>query len=227
MNAVPSSRLIYLRHGFAGVAALLVVDLLMTGLPRHLSGARLLPAGLQVLYFHATLALNVLLLVILVGGAVLRQRLVLRIGLLGCLLLDTARLLANVGALIKTLPQFKDVSGGFSLLWDAIVIWLINVTIFGVWYWYLDGGGPLARHLGTAFRRDFRFTQEVAPLPGWDGWRPGLPDYLFVALTTSVTIGPADTAVLSPRAKVLMALEVALSIAIFSVLAARAVSALS
>jgi len=54
-----------------------------------------------------------------------------------------------------------------------------------------------------------------------------LPDYLFVALTTSVTIGPADTAVLSPRAKVLMALEVALSIAIFSVLAARAVSALS
>jgi hypothetical protein len=140
--------------------------------------------------------------------------------------LDTAQLLFGLGLLIADVPSFKSLSGGFLLLGDVILVWLMNVTLFGIWYWLLDGGGPAGRDRGTS-PPDFVFAQHSTGHPGWSGWRPGLVDYLFLSFNASTTFGPTDTVVLSRRAKVLMMLQVVVSMASFAVLAARAVSILS
>jgi hypothetical protein len=63
---------------------------------------------------------------------------------------------------------------------------------------------------------DFRFPQdedqdaiiEVAKRSsGKSGWVPGFVDYLYVSVTNSSAFSPTDTMPLSPRAKLLMALE--------------------
>ena len=33
------------------------------------------------------------------------------------------------------------------LLRDAALIWVINVVTFALWYWEIDGGGPLMRKM--------------------------------------------------------------------------------
>ena len=38
-----------------------------------------------------------------------------------------------------------DMSRGALLLRAAVHMWVVNVLLFGLWYWQLDGGGPLER----------------------------------------------------------------------------------
>ena len=38
---------------------------------------------------------------------------------------------------------------GRPLILAGIVLWVTNVLLFGLWYWELDRGGPLARALTT------------------------------------------------------------------------------
>ena len=38
-------------------------------------------------------------------------------------------------------------SSGRALIGSGIVLWVTNVLLFGVWFWQLDRGGPLARAL--------------------------------------------------------------------------------
>jgi hypothetical protein len=140
---------------------------------------------------------------------------------------DTAQLFFSLGLLVADLPSFKSVSGGFLLLGDVILVWLMNVTLFAIWYWLLDAGGPARRGRDPAARGDFVFAQHTTGPPGWSGWRPGLVDYLFLSFNASTTFGPTDTLVLSRRGKILMMMQVVTSMASFAVLAARAVGILS
>jgi hypothetical protein len=140
---------------------------------------------------------------------------------------DTAQLFFGLVLLVADLPSFKSLSGGFLLLGDVILIWLMNIIVFGLWYWLLDGGGPGRRGGDAAARVDFVFAQHTTGHPGWSGWRPGLVDYLFLSFNASTTFGPTDTLVLSRRAKVLMMMQVATAMASFAILAARAVSILA
>jgi hypothetical protein len=39
------------------------------------------------------------------------------------------------------------------------------------------------------------------------GWAPGFVDYLYISVTNSSAFSPTDTMPLSPRAKMLMAVE--------------------
>ena len=110
-------------------------------------------------------------------------------------------------------------SSGSSLLLAAGQIWLTNVIVFALAYWELDRGGPVSRtqtprpRLPTA---DFRFPQdedhdaiiEVAKRSAAkSGWAPGFIDYFYVSVTNSSAFSPTDTMPLSPRVKLLMALE--------------------
>ena len=36
-------------------------------------------------------------------------------------------------------------ANGHALIGSGIVLWVTNVLLFGVWYWQLDRGGPVAR----------------------------------------------------------------------------------
>jgi uncharacterized membrane protein len=115
----------------------------------------------------------------------------------------------------------------FSVLVDAVLIWVSTVVTFAVWYWEIDGGGPAERTTGTHASEDFLFPQ----MDRNDGeraisWSPGFLDYLFVAFTTSSAFGPTDTPVLSGRVKILMVIQTVLSLVVVIVLVAWAVGTL-
>ena len=75
------------------------------------------------------------------------------------------------------------------LLKDIIVMWLANFLLFGIWYWIIDGGGPDARRDGTVRRFDFGFPQRATALPGWEGWQPGIWDYIYLGFSSSTQFG--------------------------------------
>jgi hypothetical protein len=109
-------------------------------------------------------------------------------------------------------------SGG-SLLLGAMQVWITNVIGFGLLFWELDRGGPVARRklprkeLPAA---DWRFSQDenddavvevAAGSSKTSGWVPIFVDYLYVSLTNSSAFSPTDTMPLTSRAKALMGLQ--------------------
>ncbi|HEY3261399.1 MAG TPA: hypothetical protein VGJ95_14215 [Pseudonocardiaceae bacterium] len=116
------------------------------------------------------------------------------------------------------------------LMVAAGLIWITNVVASAIAYWELDRGGPFARdprHSRPETRPDLLFPQ-MQGVAGWDArcWRPAFLDYVFVAFTSATAFSPTDTAPLSPRAKALMMLNAAVSLASVVLVAARAVNAL-
>jgi uncharacterized membrane protein len=115
---------------------------------------------------------------------------------------------------------------GHALILAGSGLWMTNVLLFGVWYWELDRGGPLARRLGEADRPDFLFPQMTEPRYAPDGWLPGLVDYLYVSFTNATAFSPTDTMPLSPMAKWLMAAQALTSLVTVGLVVARAVNIL-
>jgi uncharacterized membrane protein len=91
-----------------------------------------------------------------------------------------------------------------TLLLDGVVIFVTNILIFALWYWYIDSAST--RFLDNTIDRrwDFLFPQRQASFPGYEDWQPRFWDYVFLAYTTSVAFSPTDTLPLSRAAKVLM-----------------------
>lgn len=141
--------------------------------------------------------------------------------------LVTLQLGFGVAELLRTLRFLKGGDQASRLLVDAGVIWLINVLVFSVWYWLIDGGGPERRHQEHSARADFAFPQQVSALPGWLHWHPAYFDYLFLAFNTSTAFSPTDTLVLSRRVKALMMIQALISLITLATLAARAVNILA
>ena len=135
----------------------------------------------------------------------------------------TLTLAASVAGLILTLTVRKTADAGFDLLWDAFVVWTLNVFIFAVWYWLLDG---TRREGASTTRRHFLFPQQANQLAGWEGWKPGPIDFLFLAFAHSTAFSPTDTAALSRRAKLLIMAQASLSLVTLAMIAARAVNVL-
>lgn len=119
------------------------------------------------------------------------------------------------------------VNDGFAILLAALQLWVTNAIAFGLLYWEMDLGGPVARASSprTPARADFLFPQDT--LPGCEAWRPRYFDYLYVSLTAGIAFSPADALPITRRAKAFLAVE-ALAGFIMSVLViARAVSAIT
>jgi len=119
------------------------------------------------------------------------------------------------------------------LLLSAAALWLTNVLVFALWYWHLDAGGPNARdqragHCHGAFLfPQMTMSAEALAESGQAGWNPGFVDYLFLAFNSSTALSPADTAVLSRWAKLLMMVQALISLTVIAVLAARAINTLA
>jgi hypothetical protein len=113
---------------------------------------------------------------------------------------------------------------GGQLLATAVVVWFTNVIVFGLWYWTLDGGGPVQRALHNRELRDFQFPQDENPQLASSAWYPRLEDYTYIAFTNAIAFSPTDAMPLTRWAKWLMALESGLSVVAILVLAARAVN---
>jgi hypothetical protein len=143
---------------------------------------------------------------------------------LGLIALITLAEATSTLLLVALLPH-AEVVPPTALLRDAAIIWSINVVTFALWYWEIDGGGPVMRRLGPYESKDFLFPQQAQE--GNEGsWHPSFIDYLFLAFNHSTAFSPTDTAVLSRRAKVLTMIQALLSLMAIAVLAARAINAL-
>ena len=105
-------------------------------------------------------------------------------------------------------------------------MWVVNVLLFALWYWQLDGGGPLARPACPPAQRDFLFPQQLEPAFADSGWRPLFLDYLYVSFTNATAFSPTDAMPLSRWAKMLMLVESAISLALAVMVVARAVNIL-
>jgi hypothetical protein len=116
-------------------------------------------------------------------------------------------------------------AGGERLILSGVVIWATNVLLFAVWFWEMDGGGPVARFLGESPMQDFLFPQD--DLGGaYERWRPGFHDYLYLSITNATAFSPTDTMPLTFTAKGVMAFQSLSALATIGLVLARAVNIL-
>src|ERR1700704_986978 len=139
----------------------------------------------------------------------------------------TLALVVSLVLLIKALPTRAEAAP--ELLRSAAALWLTNILVFALWYWRLDGGGPLQRdRRGRHTEGAFLFPQmtEYSKTATEENWSPRFIDYLFIAFNMSTAFSPSDTPVLSRWAKVLTMLQSAISLIIVALLASRAIGIL-
>ena len=147
-----------------------------------------------------------------------------RIGLAIVVTLVAAALWATA-LLIYDLVRATGVSQSPSkLLASGALVWFGNNLSFGMLYWLMDSGGPIARSNGRA-PVDFAFTQHLSPEVAPPGWRPVFLDYLHLGFTNATAFSPTDVMPLSLRAKYVMVVQSTVSLALFGLVVARAVNA--
>jgi len=113
------------------------------------------------------------------------------------------------------------------LLFAGLALWLVNLGVFALLYWELDGGGPEARADGFVDRYpDLVFPQQQADQQGLAPamWKPSFYDYVYVSLTSSIAFSPTDAMPYSKWAKLAMGVESVLSFATLAMIVARAVN---
>lgn len=137
---------------------------------------------------------------------------------------------ANQVTVVLTIEQL--LSGrakGTTVLLTALQVWISSVIAFGLVYWELDRGGPVARantaHPNTA-AADFRFPQADEGTGG-SNWRPVFFDYAYVALTNMMAFSPTDTMPLTVRAKMLMGYQSLAGFILLALVISRAVNILN
>lgn len=113
-----------------------------------------------------------------------------------------------------------------TLLRAAVHMWVVNVLLFGLWFWQLDAGGPVERPKCLPHKRDFLFPQQTEPALMEGGWEPKFLDYLYVSFTNAAAFSPTDTLPLSRWAKMLMLVQSAISLSLAVMVVARAVNIL-
>src|SRR6266480_4945413 len=129
----------------------------------------LLPPYLQFGPSWLLLALEILVLLPVIVSWLMRRPLphiTSRVLTLVALASMTVALALAVTLMIITLPD--RIETGRLLLRSAIALWSFNVLVFALWYWEIDGGGPLLRHLNGYPAADFLFPQQITiPIAGW------------------------------------------------------------
>jgi uncharacterized membrane protein len=174
-------------------------------------------------------ALTVVLLAALLGTLpmerTLRVHVTRRYLSLGVIAIVSAANSASIILLVHLLLNGAHVNAG-PLLRAAVHMWVVNVLLFGLWFWQLDGGGPLERPTCMPHERDFLFPQQTEPALMAGGWQPKFIDYLYVSFTNASAFSPTDTLPLSRWAKMLMLVQSAISLTLAVMVVARAVNIL-
>jgi uncharacterized membrane protein len=155
-----------------------------------------------------------------------RWRITRRHLVIGTIAVVSAANAASIVLLIHLLLTGAGVTYASLLLRAAVHMWAVNVLLFALWFWQLDGGGPLARPHCAPAARDFLFPQQLEPALADSGWRPLFLDYLYVSFTNATAFSPTDTMPLSRWAKMLMLVQSAISLALAVMVVSRAVNIL-
>jgi hypothetical protein len=140
-----------------------------------------------------------------------------------------AALVFNTGNLLVVAYNLVENSGNLQpvpLFYTSVGVWTANILIFTLIYWLVDRGGPDARlnHETPYADFDFPAMDESAPVP--PNWQPGIIDYLFLGFTTSTAFSPTEAMPMTPRAKVLVIVQSAVSLITIAIVAARTINIL-
>ena len=203
-------------------AAIVAAAVLYADLPsRFIAGAH---AGAFGVVRWVVPALTLLVLASLAAirprGRITRRH--LAIGTIGIVSLANS---VSIGLLIHLLINGAHAHAS-PLLRAAVHMWVVNVLLFALWFWQLDGGGPLSRPSCSPAQRDFLFPQQTEAALAESGWRPLFLDYLYVSFTNATAFSPTDAMPLSRWAKMLMLVQSAISLALAVMVVARAVNIL-
>jgi hypothetical protein len=134
----------------------------------------------------------------------------------------------STGLLIHVLVVGGTLTNSASrLLLAGGAVWLSNNIVFALLYWELDGGGSVARALHPLEHPDLAFPQQMNPHLAPAGWRPMFIDYLYLGFTNALAFSPTDVMPLVPWAKIAMAFQSLISVAILGLVVARAVNILT
>jgi hypothetical protein len=210
--------------------AVLVAVALYAVLPEPLLvGPRLLIPGLELVLLAVLIATN--------PWRLTRQTRWSRVASLVLTGLVAVSNLVTLVLLVAVLVENQD-TAGTSLLLAALQVWATNVIAFGLIYWELDRGGPVARTQKAREElplADFRFTQDetqdtVVEVSAGSSvkadWISTFVDYLYLSTTNSSAFSPTDTMPLTSRAKILMGVQATAALVTSLLVIARAVGAL-
>jgi hypothetical protein len=170
---------------------------------------------------------GVLLVILILGdpGRISRRSRELRtvsIVLVSVLVLAT---LWSTGQLIDDLIHGgPETNSAEELLAAGTAVWFSNIIAFALLYWEVDGGGAAARAHQVPDHADFAFPQQSNPRLARPNWRPLFVDYLDLGFTNATAFSPTDVMPLAPWAKLTMAVQSFISIAILGLVIARAVN---
>ena len=192
-----------LNSGAWALAVLVIVEILSNSLSANLTIGRLTPSE-QVLP-HALLynywAAFIALLLVVVAALWLRNdRRRLRWAIFTVNSLLTAQLFIASLLLVMRLVQSVKITV-IALIGDALIIFVTNLLIFTLWYWFIDSANTRFFKATAQPTWDFLFPQRQAALSGYAEWLPHFFDYLFLAYTMSVAFSPTDTAPYRARPK--------------------------
>jgi hypothetical protein len=98
-------------------------------------------------------------------------------------------------------------------------------VVFGLLYWELDSGGPLARFRHERPFPDFTFSQQTSSEFAPPDWRPHYVDYFVLGISTSMAFSPTDVMPMTAWAKLTMTLQSLISLTVIGLVVARAVNA--
>jgi hypothetical protein len=138
--------------------------------------------------------------------------------------LAVVAMLSSAVLIVDLVTGSKVTQSATSLLASGALIWLGNALVFGLLYWELDSGGPLARYRRERPYPDFAFSQQLSPELAPSGWRPRYVDYLILGVTTSTAFSPTDVMPMTAWAKLTMALQSLISLTVIGLVIARAVN---
>ncbi len=128
--------------------------------------------------------------------------------------------------LLKDMASKHPGISGLTLLTTSIGIWVSNILVFALAYWLVDRAGPEGRATGWVGRSDFSFPRGDPSDNFPANWQPIFADYLALAFNTSAAFSPTDVLPLTPRAKMLMVLQSAISLVTVIAVGARAINIL-
>lgn len=147
---------------------------------------------------------------------------------LGLVFVLAGAVFLSTGVLIHDLIEGGGVTDSATTLLSAgALVWLGNSLIFGLLYWLLDSGGPLARYLKERPFPDFAFSQQLSPELAPPGWRPMYVDYFILGVTTSTAFSPTDVMPMRAWSKLMMAAQSMISLIVVGLVIARAVNVFS
>lgn len=113
------------------------------------------------------------------------------------------------------------------LLFAGGAVWVTNVIAFALWFWDLDRGGAAERARGTSRTAAFVFPEMQHKEHVRPDWYPTFVDYLAFSFATATAFSPTDVSAVKPWAKALVVVEALLSLALATLVIARAINILT